>query len=100
MPTALPPEAIRFEVRDGVPVLTLAVDPPTDLTPDGWSVLNRLTLFLVDGPGDAGFLLPRLSPEGDLAPTGWDEAVQRAAGSHVVFGTGPGAPAIFARNLD
>jgi hypothetical protein len=44
-----------------------------------------MTMCVVDGPGDAGFLLPRMSPTGDLAPAGWDEAVERSGGCTVVF---------------
>jgi hypothetical protein len=101
MPTFLRPEAVRFELRDGAPVITLDVDVPTELTAGEWSLLNRLTMVVVDGPGDDGFLLPRISPAGgDAAPAGWDDAVERAAGCHVVFGTDPGAPTITARSLD
>jgi hypothetical protein len=91
------PDVVRFQLRDGVPVLTLAVDAP-DVEGE-WSVLNRLTLFVVDGPGDAGFVLPRFGEEGDIAPPGWDDAVADAGGSHVVFGTTPDAPTVFARGL-
>jgi hypothetical protein len=92
----LPPEAARFEVRDAVPVLTLAVDVPGEVVDGPWALMNRLTLVVVDGPGDAGFLLPRLTPGGDAAPAGWDEAVDRAGGSHVAFTSG----AVFARSVD
>jgi hypothetical protein len=100
MPTFLPPEAARFDLRDGVPVITLAVDVPVDLSAAAWSVLNRVTLFLVDGPGDAGFMLPRIGPAGDIAPLGWDDAVNLAAGSHIVFGTSADAPTVFARSVE
>ena len=96
MPDLLPPEAARFEIRDGAPVLALAVEVPADDAAGEWSLLNRLTLVVVDGPGDAGFLLPRMAAGGDAAPEGWDEAVDRAGGSHVIFGD---APAVFARSL-
>jgi hypothetical protein len=99
MPTFLPPEAVRFELRNDEPVVTLAVDLPTGAVAEAWSVLNRLTMVLVDGPDDHGFLLPRLGPNGNAAPEGWDEAVTRAGGSHVIFGPHRDAPAVFARVL-
>jgi hypothetical protein len=99
MPTFLPPEAARFELRDGAPVIVLDVDVPDGVATGPWSLLNRLTMFVVDGPGDEGFLLPRLGQGGDLAPAGWDDAVERTAGSRVVFGTGADAPAVFAATL-
>jgi hypothetical protein len=47
----------------------------------GWSVLPRLTLVVVDGPGDEGFLLRRMDRTGaDHAPPGWDDAVDRHGG--------------------
>jgi hypothetical protein len=95
----LPPEAARFELREGTPVLTLSVDPPAELTAGDWGVMSRLTMVVVDGPGDAGFLLPRLTPGGDAAPDGWDEAIDRVGGSHVLFGSGEDAVGVFARNV-
>lgn len=99
MPEFLPPENAGFEVRDGVPVVVLAVDPPERVVEGEWSVFSRMTMLVIDGPGDAGFLLPRLGPHGDIAPAGWDEAMDRYTGCHVVFGTSPDAPAAFARSL-
>ena len=99
MSQMVPPEAAHFELRDGVPVLTLAVEPPAEPAAGDWGIISRLTLVVVDGPGDAGFLLPRLTPGGDAAPEGWDEAIARAGGSHVLFGSGEGAVGIFARNI-
>ncbi|MFC7481693.1 hypothetical protein ACFQX7_18875 [Luedemannella flava] len=68
---------MTLELRDGVPVITLAVEVPAEDLTGEWSVLNRLMMLVVDGPGDAGFLCRRLGPEGDLAPAGWDEAFDR-----------------------
>lgn len=99
MPDLLPPESARFELRDGTPVLTLAVDPPAELADGDWGIMSRLTLVVVDGPGDAGFLLPRRTPHGDAAPIGWDEAIDRAGGSHVLFGDGDDVRGVFARNI-
>ena len=95
----LPPEAARFEIRDGAPVLALGVDVPDSLDAADWGVMNRLTLIVVDGPGDAGFLLPRMTPGGDAAPDGWDDAVDSAGGVQVVFGAGGNASGVFARSL-
>jgi hypothetical protein len=72
MPSFLPPDAARFEIRDGAPLITLAVGVPEDVAAGEWSLMNRLTLLVVDGPGDAGFLLPRLAGTGDSAPQGWE----------------------------
>ena len=100
MPNLVPPEAARFAVRDGAPLLALDVEVPADLAAGPWVLMNRLTMVVVDGPGDTGFLLPRLTPHGDAAPDGWDAAVDRAGGSQVIFGAGGAAPAVFARNID
>jgi hypothetical protein len=99
MPNMLSPDAARFEIRDGVPVLALAVDVPADAAAGEWSLMNRVTLVVVDGPGDEGFLLPRMTAGGDTAPEGWDAAVDRAGGSQVILGTGGDAPAVFARSV-
>jgi hypothetical protein len=85
VPTFLPPEDAHFDIRDGLPVLLLEVDAPHDVETDGWSLLNRSTLVVVDGPGDTGFLLPRMTAGGDAAPAGWDEAVERAGSVQVLF---------------
>ncbi len=95
MPSLLPPEEFRFEIQNGTPVLALAVEVPADPAAE-WTFVNRLTMVVVDGPGDAGFVLPRMTPDGDTAPEGWDEAVDRAGGSHVIFGS---APPVFARSI-
>lgn len=95
----LPPDAVRFELHGGDPLLRLAVDAPDELRPEQWGLVSRLTLCVVDGPGDAGYITPRFGPDGDVAPAGWDEAVDRAGGSLVVFGARPDAPAVFVRSL-
>ena len=84
MPEFLSPESARFELTDGTPLLRLAVPAPPSV--EGWSIMNRLTMCVVDGPGNAGYLLPRFASHGDLAPNGWDEAVQRSGGAMVAFG--------------
>lgn len=92
MPSFLQPDAVRFELRSGEPVLTLAVEVPEGAD-DGWTLLNRMTLCVVDGPGETGFLFPRIggpvgTPPGDLAPEGWDDAVDGAGGCTVMFRNG------------
>jgi hypothetical protein len=100
VPDFLPAEAARLELHNGMPMITLRVHVPTDIAAGQWSLLNRATLLVVDGPGDAGFLLPRIGPTGDLAPVGWDPAVEHAAGAHVVFGDEVGAPTTFAQAIE
>jgi hypothetical protein len=74
---------------------------PLQLTQaERWSLLSRTTMCVMDGPAEAGYLIARLGPDGsDAAPSGWDDAVERAAGSLVVFGTEPHARAFFVRSL-
>jgi hypothetical protein len=83
-----------------MPMITLRVHVPTGIAVGQWSLLNRATLLVVDGPGDVGFLLPRIGPAGDLAPAGWDPAVEHAAGARVVFGDEAGAPTTFAQAIE
>lgn len=101
MPAFLPPDAVRFELQDGTPVLRLAVMAPAVSQADQWSLLSRTTMCVVDGPDDAGYLIARIAPgSGDAAPAGWDDAVERVGGSLVVFGSEPDAQAVFVRSLD
>jgi hypothetical protein len=80
------PEQFTMNIADGAPTITL--QGVSVSTTDGWSILNRATLLVVDGPGDEGFLLPRhTSPNGDLAPEGWDAAVA-SVGSVRVLASG------------
>jgi hypothetical protein len=76
MPEFLTPDRFVLELVDGQPTVTL---PDVEVsTADGWSFLNRTTLLVIDGPGDEGFLLPRMvKPDSDAAPSGWDSAVER-----------------------
>ena len=77
MPESLKPEQFTLSMEDGAPLITLHGVTVSNV--DGWSVLNRTTLLVVDGPEDEGFLLPRMtSPDVDLAPKGWDAAVSSA----------------------
>ncbi|MDF2093591.1 hypothetical protein P0Y31_14655 [Knoellia sp. 3-2P3] len=83
MPQLLTPEQFTMTIADGTPTITL--QGVTLSTTDGWSILNRETLLVVDGPGEEGFLLPRrTSPDGDLAPEGWDAAVASARSVRVL----------------
>jgi len=83
MARSLTAEQFTLSIADGTPTITL--HGVTVSTADGWSVLNRATLVVVDGPGDEGFLLPRRSsPERELAPEGWDAAVASARAVEVL----------------
>lgn len=83
MPQLLTPEHFTMTIADGTPTITM--EGVTISSADGWSILNRATLLVVDGPGDEGFLLPRhTSPDGDLAPEGWDDAVASAGSVRVI----------------
>lgn len=96
----LDPENTLF-VRGATPALLLADAPVHDALPvltapdgavplcEGWSIVPRLTLCVVDGPGDHGVLVPALAapvlggPEGGEAPNGmadWCADAERAGG--------------------
>jgi hypothetical protein len=84
MPDFLPPDQVQLSVESGVPTMTL--DGLRLAEFDGWSVLNRTTLILLDGPADAGFLIPRVGRDGsDLAPAGWDQALDALGAVEVVL---------------
>lgn len=101
MPEFLSSEAVRFELQEGVPVVHLAVDPPHATLSGPWSLLTLGTVCVIEGPGQAGYLVPRFRPDGTVTtPDGWDSAVERAAGSHVVFGAGLAAASIFVAAAD
>lgn len=71
-PVLLDPENTLF-VRGATPVLLLADAPVHDALPlltasdravplcEGWSIVPRLTLCVVDGPGDHGLVVPALA---------------------------------------
>ncbi|MFF5974912.1 hypothetical protein ACFY7C_25730 [Streptomyces sp. NPDC012769] len=93
------PENTVF-VRAATPLLVLTEAPVHDALPplapvstggeppvcDGWGIVPRLTLCVVDGPGDHGTMIPALAApvlgEGDLAD--WCEDAERAGGAVVV----------------
>jgi hypothetical protein len=77
MPESLKPEQFTLSTEDGEPFITLHGVTVSNV--DGWSILSRRTMVVVDGPEDEGFLLPRMTgPDVDLAPEGWDAAVSSA----------------------
>ncbi|WP_431961707.1 hypothetical protein [Actinacidiphila sp. bgisy160] len=100
----LDPEKTLF-VRGATPVLVLADAPvhlalPPLVAPDGavppcegWSLVPRLTLCVVDGPGDHGCVVPALAApvlggaDGGAAPSGmadWCLDVERVGGAVVL----------------
>lgn len=87
MPEFLPADSVSFVIEGEMPLLRLAVAGPGSSTSDGWSVHSMMSMCVVDGPGDQGYLIARFGPQGaDIAPDGWDAAVQRAGGAVVSFG--------------
>ena len=84
MPESLNPDQFTLSMAGGKPSITL--HGVTVANGNGWSILNRATLLVVDGPEDEGFLLPRMkSPDLDLAPKGWDSAVSSAESVDVLI---------------
>jgi len=74
MPQHLKPNQFTMSIADGTP--TIALHEATVSSTEGWSFLNRATLLVADGPGEEGFLMPRMTSSGeDLAPERWDESV-------------------------
>ncbi|GAB2583952.1 hypothetical protein GCM10027168_15980 [Streptomyces capparidis] len=95
----LPPEKTLF-VRGATPLLLLSGAPVHDALPpltapaeraprcEGWTLVPRLTVCVVDGPGDLGVLVPALTApvlheggEGGMA--GWCADAERAGGAVV-----------------
>ncbi|MER7516948.1 hypothetical protein [Streptomyces sp. NPDC126499] len=93
------PENTLF-VRAAPPLLVLTEAPVHDALPplgptdadgevprcEGWGIVPRLTLCVVDGPGDHGTMIPSLAApvlgDGDLAD--WCEDAERAGGAVVI----------------
>ncbi|KUN79829.1 hypothetical protein AQJ66_27960 [Streptomyces bungoensis] len=92
-------------VRGATPVLLPAGAPVHDALPpltapggkarlcEGWSIVPRLTLCVVDGPGDHGLVLPALAApvvggtDAGTAPSGmgdWCADAERAGGAVVM----------------
>ncbi|MBO1335836.1 hypothetical protein [Streptomyces sp. VRA16 Mangrove soil] len=78
-------------VHDALPVLTTP-DGQVPLCP-GWSLLPRLTVCVVDGPGDAGLLVRALaapvaggagSENAESAMAAWCDDAARAGGAVVL----------------
>ncbi|MFE5407203.1 hypothetical protein ACFQ9Z_39300 [Streptomyces sp. NPDC056580] len=100
----LDPENTLF-VRGATPVLLLADAPVHDALPplnasdgavppcEGWSIVPRLTLCLVDGPGEHGLVVPALAApvlgraDGGAASSGmadWCADAEQAGGAVVL----------------
>ncbi|ORT60899.1 hypothetical protein [Streptomyces sp. CB03238] len=101
------PENTLF-VRGATPVLLLAGAPVHDLLPvltapggavprcEGWTIVPRLTLCVVDGPGEAGMMIPSLAApvidgtggtDGTTVPgemTDWCADAEQAGGAVVL----------------
>ena len=76
VPEFLTSDRFELELVDGDPTVTLR-DAHVSSS-EGWSFLNRLTVLVIDGPGEEGFLLPRhVDTGGDPAPAGWDSVIER-----------------------
>ncbi|MFD8594102.1 hypothetical protein ACFV1L_03790 [Kitasatospora sp. NPDC059646] len=102
------PEQVRLVSGASAPILLLTGAPVHPALPalrlrdgaapalDGWSVLARLTLCVLDGPGDAGCLFPTLGgAAGPEQVSRWCAEVERAGGALVVSlpdGTDPDGP--------
>ncbi|MFF9096164.1 hypothetical protein ACF1AY_34230 [Streptomyces sp. NPDC014776] len=100
----LNPENTLF-IRGATPVLLLADAPVHDALPlltasdgavplcEGWTIVPRLTLCVVDGPGDHGLVVPALAAavvggaDGGTASNGMDDwcADAEQAGGAVVL---------------
>ena len=100
MAELIPPEKTLFGVlADGCPVAVLAVGPdgaaavpvtvgsePGDL-PE-WRLMARPEMTVVDGPGDAGFLVP-VDPRDLPASAAWAQRVVERDGALVMFVNDP-----------
>ncbi|WP_405983844.1 hypothetical protein [Streptomyces sp. NBC_00872] len=89
------PEKSLF-IRGDAPVLPLADAPVHEVLPvlpapdgamprrEGWSIVPRLTLCVVDGPGEAGLIVPALTApviDGDGGSAEPGEPKPRARGA-------------------
>ncbi|WP_030673742.1 hypothetical protein [Streptomyces rimosus] len=97
----LDPEKTLF-IRGATPVLLLSEAPVHDALPvlaapdgavprcDGWSIVPKLTMCVVDGPGEAGIVIPALvapviddtDPPGGMAA--WCTDAEAAGGAVVL----------------
>lgn len=104
VPMLLDPENTLF-VRGAMPALLLADAPVHDALPllaapdravsrcEGWSIVPRLTLCVVDGPGDQGLAVPALAAPvvggvndagASSGMTDWCEDAEQAGGAVVL----------------
>jgi hypothetical protein len=97
MPNLLTPENARF-LSAPQPVLLVALPAETPPLPalahdesgapahiPGWSVLAGVTLCVVDGPGEQGFLLPTISDANQMEATmAWAASVTDCGGAYVL----------------
>ncbi|KOG54728.1 hypothetical protein ADK76_22690 [Streptomyces griseoflavus] len=105
----LDPEKTLF-IRGATPVLLLSEAPVHDALPvltapdgavprcDGWSILPKLTLCVVDGPGEAGIMIPAyVAPviDGDGGSGGGDGAAGGTGGTD-----GPGEMAAWCTDVE
>lgn len=92
----LPRENVRF-VLGPTPLLLLSAAPIHHVLPalhapngsmpicGGWQLMARLTMCVVDGPGDAGCLIPTLTgPDDADNMSAWCAAADAAGGAVVV----------------
>ncbi|MFJ1752353.1 hypothetical protein [Kitasatospora sp. NPDC088134] len=90
-------EQVRYVSGASAPILLLAGAPVHEALPvlrtvdgavpalAGWQLMARLTLCLLDGPGEAGCVLPTLGSEAELdAVAAWCAQVERTGGALVV----------------
>ncbi len=95
-------ERARF-IHDEGPLLLIAGDEATEALPalrlergrparcDGWRLVARLTLCVVDGPGDAGFLVQALDGPAEAGDqSDWLRSVEATGGAVVVAAEGLG----------
>ncbi|RKE21133.1 hypothetical protein [Streptomyces sp. TLI_171] len=93
----IPHDQVRFVSGASAPILLLGGVPVHEALPvlrtsdgavpalDGWQLVARLTLCLLDGPGDAGCVLPTLGSTAELdAVAAWCAQVEEVGGALVV----------------
>jgi hypothetical protein len=96
VPSFVSPESSAFAVDDGRAMVRL--QGVAIQRTEGWSLLNRATMLVVDGPDDEGFLVSRLDPAaGDRAPREWDAAVTAHISAWIILDSGD---VIFAGEID
>lgn len=90
MPSFVDPSRIVYDFDGDRPRILVDVAAADSWGQEGWGLLLRLTMVVVDGPDGEGYLLGRAveMPEGvhDPAPWGWERAVVDADGVMVSLG--------------